>query len=58
MVAVCVGISRSEKLMSVVAEGLVLDWKGKRGWGYAWARWNKQVGLVRVVACLHIWALV
>ena len=58
MVAVCVGISRSEKPMLGVAEGLVLDQKGERGCRYSWARRNKQVGSVRVVACLCIWVLI
>jgi len=33
-VVVCVGICRLGELVWVAAEVLVLDWKGRREWGY------------------------
>ena len=38
-----VGICRLGELVWVVAEVLVLDWKGRREWGYGYACWNMQV---------------
>ena len=38
-----VGICRLGELVWVVAEALVLDWKGRRGWGYSHACRNMQV---------------
>jgi hypothetical protein len=43
VVAVRVGISKLEELISVVAEALTLGWKGERGWGYGHACRNMQV---------------
>jgi len=43
VVAVHVGIHRLGELVWVAAEALVLDWKGRRGWGYGHAYQNTQV---------------
>ena len=40
---VCVRICRLGELVWVAAEVLVLDWKGRREWGYSYACQNMQV---------------
>jgi len=42
-VVVHVGIHRLGELVWVAAEVLVLDWKGRREWGYSYACQNMQV---------------